>query len=153
MSLHSPGHSPGLSPDHLASLLPHWQEGVDEFARGRYWQVHECWERGWTSLPVLLRRHIQSQIQGASVFHLLERGRFDAARRLARRALFWRSEVSSGGGLSPQTVRPEIDGLFEWLESWLAAGPELNEQDVSEWVARAKTQLAARVVGAVPKGP
>lgn len=133
---------------------------MEEFARGRYWQVHECWERGWTQLPAVLRRHVQSLIQGASVLHLLERGRVDAARRLARRALHWRSEVSRLGGLPPGMPHPEIDGLFTWLEAWLAAAPIAPTTTAApgtpatndEWIARAKSSLAARVITTVASG-
>jgi predicted metal-dependent hydrolase len=63
-----------------------WQEGVDEYNAGRFWEAHERWERGWKELPEPMRGWVQAWIQIAGSHHLKAKGRTRPAHRLAERA-------------------------------------------------------------------
>jgi hypothetical protein len=91
----------------FTELLDSWQEGVEHFNARRFWEAHECWERGWASLPHIQKLHVQALIQTAGVFDLVKRGRPGAARSLSRLAL----EKIELRGAVPDFPRIHISGL------------------------------------------
>lgn len=117
-----------------------WKAGIDAFNRGQYWHAHEGWEQGWTRLPSPLREHVQSRIQGASVFYLLEKGRLAPARSLARRSLELAALAQSRAvELDPRIDVPGLEPLLAEIERGLAAGAP----SVAAWLEKASTLRAA----------
>lgn len=100
-----------------AEILQAWRDGIVEFNLGRYWHAHEQWEKRWNFLPSPDREQIQSLIQAAAVFHLIERGRLSPARSLIRSMLQKREIVRERGGASlPRVEIPGIEELLRELE-------------------------------------
>jgi hypothetical protein len=100
-----------------AELLKSWRLGVEHFNAGRYWDAHEAWERGWVKLPPKEKLHVQSLIQGAAVFHLLEKGRISGAKSLTTSALAKLQLLRDRGGVDAIYPRIEIPGLEAVLKS------------------------------------
>jgi predicted metal-dependent hydrolase len=119
-------------------MAAHLENGAREFNRGRWWHAHEEWEREWKTLQGARREYLQALIQAAGAFHLLERGRADAARRVARaaRARLRRTlPLARGFGR-----RVSVPGLAR-VVARLATGPA-----PASWRTKARA-LRARVVG------
>lgn len=119
-----------------------WQEGVEHFNNRRFWEAHESWERGWRSLPVLEKIHVQSLIQTAAVFDLMNRGRPGAARRVALLALKKLENVRKNGGLDPVFPRLDIPGLEPALIDLCASLESETGRKISKLTLKARLLLS-----------
>ena len=61
---------PSMSPDDWRDF----EEGVDLFNRGLFWESHESWERVWRRHPEPSRIFFQGLIQAAAAHHQFRRG-------------------------------------------------------------------------------
>lgn len=64
-----------------------WEQGIDSFNSGDYWQAHEFWEAGWKTLQGPERTYIQALIQFCGALVHLQKGRLGPAQSLSNLAL------------------------------------------------------------------
>jgi hypothetical protein len=80
--------------------------GCSELQAGRPWHAHEAWEAAWKALPRgPARDDLQALIMLCGAAHLIDRGRFEAARRLLARARQLRRPRSGLVRLAPWDAR------------------------------------------------
>lgn len=91
----------------MTALQGDLKSGCDHFNAFRYFEAHEYWENAWRKIAESeARSELKGAIQVCGVLVLLERGRGDAARRLAGSAL-------ALGGARKGLV--SIEGAAVWL--------------------------------------
>ena len=100
-----------------------FQEGLDAFNSGRYYDAHEHWEEVWLETPNPEKKFLQGLIQVAAAFHHYSRSNFPGCRNLLQAGLlkldFFPEEY---GGLA-------IGPLRRSVRRWLAA---LDGGDIPE---------------------
>lgn len=67
-------------------VIENWQQGVDHYNVGRFWDAHERWEQDWKDLAEPMRGWVQAWIQIAGSHHLRSKGRMRPAHALLERA-------------------------------------------------------------------
>jgi predicted metal-dependent hydrolase len=59
-----------------------FEQGVEHFNAGRYWEAHESWEKIWLDCRDGLRDFLQGLIQLTAAWYHVRRGNFRGAARL-----------------------------------------------------------------------
>jgi uncharacterized protein len=59
-----------------------FEQGVDHFNAGRYWEAHESWEQIWLECRSGTRDFLQGLIQLSAAWYHIRRGNFRGADRL-----------------------------------------------------------------------
>lgn len=120
--------------DRNITVMTRFDEGIECFHRGEFWEAHEKWEEVWRKLRDPYATYLKAFIQSAAVFHLIEKERDSAAERLAMRAL----ELFSGAeahfqlqGIQPAFFAPELEDTLLQVAACLKVG-----QVDREWFAR-----------------
>jgi predicted metal-dependent hydrolase len=96
-----------------------YEEGIDLFNRGEYFDAHEVWEELWVDCPAAERRFVQALIQAAVAVYHFQRNNVTGAARLFR-----------SGKRYMEPYRPvhrglDVDEFWRQLEAHLA--PVLTE--------------------------
>ncbi|MDX1383401.1 MAG: DUF309 domain-containing protein [Thermoanaerobaculia bacterium] len=101
---------PDLSGEERRRLL---REGVDLFNRHRFFAAHEAFEEVWRSTCPEPRDLWQGLIQvAAGMYHYLERGRPDVARRVLAKG---RTRLL---GRPPREMGLDVAGVVARVEAW-----------------------------------
>jgi len=101
-----------------------YQEGLEAFNSGRFFDAHEHWEDLWRETLDPEKRFLQGLIQVAAAFHHYSRAHLPGTRKLLQAGLLKLDDFPEGhGGL-------EIGLLRRAVREWLAAmaGGELPEE-------------------------
>jgi predicted metal-dependent hydrolase len=59
-----------------------YEQGIELFNRGDFFEAHEVWEELWLACPAAERRFFQALIQAAVALHHFGRGNYTGASRL-----------------------------------------------------------------------
>lgn len=68
------------------SVAEFYEEGVDLFNQGRFFECHEAWEEAWKRSTGAEKSYYQGIIQAAAAILHAQRGNSDGARRLYAKA-------------------------------------------------------------------
>jgi predicted metal-dependent hydrolase len=91
-----------------------YDDGVERFNRGEYFEAHEVWEELWMECPSAERRFIQALIQAAVALHHFERGNHAGAARL------FNSGRAYMAPFRPVHRGLEVEAFWRQMESHLA---------------------------------
>lgn len=94
-----------------------FEQGLEAFRQGRYFEAHELWEELWTPLAGPERRRLQGLIHFAVGLYHFERGNRIGAERQWRKGLAKTADCPPGWrGLEVERLRGEMAERLEGLE-------------------------------------
>jgi hypothetical protein len=100
--------------------LQSFAAGAALFNAGRFYEAHEDWEKGWNRLPLPDRPQVQAAILVSAVFVLIEKKRWDPAKRLARLAMERFAEAATAAQIHEVEPALLLPGVEERLMRVLA---------------------------------
>lgn len=103
-----------------------FQEGVEHFNRGRFFEAHETWEELWLGSQGEEKRFLQGLIQLAAAFHHFRRGNQAGAKSLASEALRKLQDFA------PRRCGLDLKHLLEQMEPWRIFLESFHEKGAEE---------------------
>ena len=96
------------------TIAEHFQDGIDLFNAGRFFECHEAWEQAWLRSAGADKLFYQGMIQAAAAILHAQRGNFVGSRTLWTKAIGkLRPLPASYMGIALQELRQELERFFD----------------------------------------
>jgi predicted metal-dependent hydrolase len=100
------------------STAEHFEEGINLFNEGRFFECHEAWERAWLRSSGAEKLFYQGMIQAAVAILHAQRGNLAGSRTLWAKAIAKLSPLPAEHmGIALTQMRQELERFFETVWS------------------------------------
>jgi uncharacterized protein len=95
------------------TIAEHFQDGIDLFNAGRFFECHEAWEQAWLRSAGADKLFYQGMIQAAVAILHARRGNLPGSRTLWIKAIHKLGPLPAGHmGIALQELRQELERFF-----------------------------------------
>jgi|SRR5271154_2585032 len=96
------------------TIAEHFQDGIDLFNAGRFFECHEAWEQAWLRSAGADKLFYQAMIQAAAAILHVQRGNLPGSRTLWTKAIDKLGPLPAGHmGIALQELRQELKRFFD----------------------------------------
>jgi predicted metal-dependent hydrolase len=100
----------------LRSIEEFFQQGIDLFNEGRFFESHEAWEQAWLRSGGMEKLFYQGLIQAAAAILHAQRGNLEGAKSLWAKAIDKLGPLPDGyGGIALDELRRALAKFFDPL--------------------------------------
>jgi uncharacterized protein len=96
------------------TIAEHFQDGIDLFNAGRFFECHEAWEQAWLRSAGADKLFYQGMIQAAAAILHAQRGNLPGSRTLWAKAIGKLEPLpATHMGIALQELRHELERFFD----------------------------------------
>jgi uncharacterized protein len=96
------------------TIAEHFQDGIDLFNAGRFFECHEAWEQAWLRSAGADKLFYQGMIQAAAAILHAQRGNLPGSRTLWTKAIDKLGPLPAGHmGIALQELRQDLERFFD----------------------------------------